>query len=345
MVFVVGVEDLAAHPSERGCVACGIISESVVVGIGPNTSRRRELILRKLTATVVVVLLLAAEASGIGSQRLQAQAYDDMWQYTNSDPVTLTITAVTGDFGITPPADLTLSAGNSGQSSVQLTPTDGFVGAVHLTVTGAAGILGPPGDPTKISASFDSATVNLDSTNTASTTLTLTAGAQVPPGTYSLQLTGTDNSGTKVHFVLVNVTVTPNSSLFSMTLDKTSVVGTYAGVGSIWLNNPAPIGGALIQLASDNLSVQLSANTVKVDAGKSYTTFQYMVDGGLQNTAVATISATYNQVTVSATLQLYPAIHLTAIATGHSKITLYHKSRKAPQFIAGDIRLRAFPKA
>ena len=98
------------------------------------------------------------------------------------------------DFTIAPPAGVSASQGSGGDTAVSTTLSKGTAESIQLTAFDL-----PPG----ATASFSPSTV----TAGGSSTLTLTAGAGTPPGTYTVEVAGTAASA--VHGTPVTFTVSP----------------------------------------------------------------------------------------------------------------------------------------
>ena len=123
------------------------------------------------------------------------------------------------------PATLGLAQAGTGASTVTITPINGFTGTVTLSLSEPSGILATSSnwsDPTKVSYVFSDAAAGTQSSPTATppnalavpvaatknVTLTLTAGGQVPPGAYTLTITGTSVSPALTHTTTLALTVT-----------------------------------------------------------------------------------------------------------------------------------------
>ena len=113
---------------------------------------------------------------------------------TRSDTVNLIVNSP-GDFSLAAsPGSLTITRGGaSGQSTITLSPSNGFVGAVNFTVTGSPG--------PKIIATVSPTSLP----GSGTTTLTVLAQTGSVTGNFKLTITGT--SGTIVHTTAVNLTV------------------------------------------------------------------------------------------------------------------------------------------
>jgi len=116
---------------------------------------------------------------------------------THSTTVSLTVTApVQADFAISAaPSSLTLRHNRSGNYTVTITGSNGFAGAVALSVSGL---------PTGTTGTFSPASV----TGSGSSTLTITTTSSSPHGTVTLTITGV--SGSLTHSKSVSLTVQRN---------------------------------------------------------------------------------------------------------------------------------------
>jgi hypothetical protein len=143
---------------------------------------------------------------------------------------------------VTQPANFSLAGttasvaqGGTGASTITVTRTGGFTGAVTLS-TGTL--------PTGVTASFG--------TNPATTTsaLTFTAAASAPTGTFSVTVTGT--SGTLSHTANVSLVVSaPNNGSATATTVINSNSPYYDDEG-VKLNNTAPITALSITITVQN---------------------------------------------------------------------------------------------
>jgi hypothetical protein len=93
----------------------------------------------------------------------------------------------------------------------------------------------------------------------------------------------------------------PLPTITSLTLNPTNVIGgVQSSIGTVTLSGPAPAGGAQVLLSSSNPSAGVPAS-VTVPAGATSATFTVSTSTVLISTS-ATISATYNNTTKTATL-------------------------------------------
>jgi len=110
------------------------------------------------------------------------------------------------------------------------------------------------------------------------------------------------------------LTVTPNTTLSSLSLNPASVTNGSASIGMVTLSAPASAGGAVVALGSSNTAVATVPTSVTVAAGAPSATFTVSTNSLTAcATSGATISATYGGVTRSATLTVTPATDTVAI--------------------------------
>jgi len=108
--------------------------------------------------------------------------------------------------------------------------------------------------------------------------------------------------------VITNLMVYPtniNVYLSNLTVSPTGVVGAGTSTGTVSLNAPAPAGGAIVQLKSNDPNVTVPVN-VTVPAGSQSASFTIACAGEL-NLTYANISGSYNTWTQAAILTTMPA--------------------------------------
>jgi hypothetical protein len=105
-------------------------------------------------------------------------------------------------------------------------------------------------------------------------------------------------------------------TLSSLTLNPTTVVGGAPSTGTVTLSGPAPSGGAVVSLTSDNPSVARVPATVTVSAGQTTASFTATTSAVSTATRV-TITASYATSRVTATLTVNPPslVSLTLVPT------------------------------
>ncbi len=94
-------------------------------------------------------------------------------------------------------------------------------------------------------------------------------------------------------------------ALTSLTLLPAAVIGGQTTAGTVTLDSPAPTGGALVSLASNNVAVATVPASVTVNEGASSANFTVTTAAVATPTSVS-ISATYNNDTKTATLTVNP---------------------------------------
>jgi len=94
--------------------------------------------------------------------------------------------------------------------------------------------------------------------------------------------------------------------LTSLTLTPSSVIGGTGSTGRVTLNGPAPAGGAVVSLASDNTAAATVPASVTVPSGSTSATFVVATLPVSGSTPVA-ISALYGGVTRTSALTVLPA--------------------------------------
>jgi hypothetical protein len=93
--------------------------------------------------------------------------------------------------------------------------------------------------------------------------------------------------------------------LSSFTVSPTQVIGGSSATGTVNLNNPAPSGGAVVTLTSDNVAVGVPAS-VTIAAGATSKTFN-ITTSSVGSAVTANLSASYGGVTRPASLTVNPA--------------------------------------
>jgi Subtilase family len=99
-------------------------------------------------------------------------------------------------------------------------------------------------------------------------------------------------------------------TLSSVALNPTSVNGGSSSTGTVTLSGPAPIGGAVVSLSSDNTAAATVPGSVAVAYGATSATFTVSTSSVTTSTS-ATISASYAGVTKTASLAVASQAHPT----------------------------------
>ncbi len=198
----------------------------------------------------------------------------------------------TPDFTLsTDSSSLSIAAGSSGTVALKLEPINGFTGTPTFAITGA--VVGTSTD--KISGSV---------TNKI---LTLNVGSGVPTGAYPLKVTAT--SGTLVHNVDLNITVTAATGDFTLNGTSSGIVIAAGASGTVDFNVvpsaefsgviKLTLTGAIVGTGSDKIAVSstFSSNvfTATLAVGANVPAGVYPitatgVSGGLNKTANFTVT-------------------------------------------------------
>jgi hypothetical protein len=157
--------------------------------------------------------------------------------------------------------------------------------------------------------------VSLSSANTS--LVTVPPSVTVPAGQTSVTFTASTAPVTQTTGVVVSASsggTTVSTTLFlvvssavsSVTLNPSTVTGGVSSTGTVTLRSAAPTGNAVVSLASSNTVLATVPFSVTVPAGSTSATFTVNT---AQVTSVSTvnISATFENVTKSATLTLNPS--------------------------------------
>ena len=185
-------------------------------------------------------------------------------------------------------------------SSVSLNPSaviggQSATGTVNLTAAAPTG----------------GASVNLSSANPAanvpvSVTVPASAmSANFPVTTTSVSSTNIGNISASYNSVTKAATFTvnpqPAEALSALSLNPTTVRGGNTSVGTVTLTGPAPTGGLVVNLSSNNSSKAAVPSTVTVAAGNTTATFS-ITTATVNRKTVVTISASRGGITKSASL-------------------------------------------
>jgi len=145
------------------------------------------------------------------------------------------------DFGISAsPSSVSVTAGNSGSSTVSTTITNGFSSAIGLSATGA---------PNGVTVSFSPASI----TGAGSSVATFAVDAGTAAGTYNITITGT--SGSTVHSATVALTVNASTPAADF--------GVSASPASVTVSRRASTFSTVTTAVTDgfNSPISLSAST------------------------------------------------------------------------------------
>ncbi len=156
-------------------------------------------------------------------------------------------------------------------------------------------------------------TILLDSTS--ATALTIPASVSIPAGTNTVSFTGFSNivnDDTTVHVTASGSGISVVASvlikapkLATLTVAPTTVTGGNNATGTVSLDHPAPTGGFVVNLSSNNANIIVPA-TVFVPAGATTASFAITTVAVAVNQS-GIITAVLNGVSKTATLTLAPA--------------------------------------
>src|SRR5260370_327296 len=109
-------------------------------------------------------------------------------------------------------------------------------------------------------------------------------------------------------------------ALSSVTLNPVSVTGGNPSTGTVTLSGPAPSGGAVVSLTSNNTAAATVPATVTVPAGASSATFTVSTSAVAASTSV-TISGSYGSGTQTASLTVTPPATLSLLGLNPVSVT------------------------
>ena len=207
-----------------------------------------------------------------------------------------TSATITGTYGATQTAVLTVNPASAALASVTLNPTS-VTGGTSSTGTVTLTAVAPSGGAVVVLASGNTAVAQVPASVTvAAGAMTATFTVTTSAVTTSTNVTVTGTYGTQS-----SATLTVNPPTFSsLSLSPTSLAGGNSSTGTVRLSGPAPTGGIPIPLSSNNTAVAQVPASVTVAAGATTATFTVTTTPITTSTQVV-ISGTYG-VTRNATL-------------------------------------------
>jgi hypothetical protein len=232
---------------------------------------------------------------------------------------TFTVTTL----AVTASASATISASYAGvtrTASLTVTPQASGPTLTSLTLNPSSVNGGSPSAGTvMLSAPATSGGAVISLLSSSTTVATVPASVTIPAGASSatfsvttLAVTASTSVNISASYAGVaqnaSLTVTPQASgptLTSLTLSPTSVNGGTPSTGGVTLSAPAPTGGALVSLSSNNTAVATVPVNVTIPAGASSATFTVTTLAVTASTSV-NISASYAGVTQNASLTVTP---------------------------------------
>ena len=157
---------------------------------------------------------------------------------------------------------------------------------------------------------------------------TATAPITPPPGKHIVFVRGQDTAG---NFGPVRALFVGDTGLNSLSFNPDEVTGGKTSTGTVTLDAPAPDGGALVSLSSDNTAAVTVPASITVPAGQTTQTFTAKTNPVAAVTDV-TVTAQYGQATTDGGLRVNPP--------ALKKLTVSSASFVAPcQTITGKVTL------
>ena len=277
------------------------------------------------SATGRVVLSAAAPAGGAvvtltsdspsvtvpASVTIPADAVAVIFPVTTSSVTATTAVTITASFGGNPQSiRLNVSPPQAGPVLAGVTVTPTSVAGL-TTATATVTLSGPaPAGGAAVFVTHDSLALDQDLLGinvivpAGATSATFTVGTYKVSVPMVASIIATYGGVTQTAMLTVNPTTAP--TLSTLSLNPASVTGGTSSTGTVTLTAPAPAGGMVVTLASNNTAAATVPASVTVAAGATSATFTVTTNAVTASTAVA-ISATAGVVTRSATLTVNPA--------------------------------------
>ncbi len=199
--------------------------------------------------------------------------------------VTLSLIIPQANFAVTTVAQYkVVYTGNTAQVDVVTTPTNGFNGTIALSVAGL---------PTGVTAAFSKTSVS--GTTGGLSTLTFTAAATAPTGTFTLTIMGTSGGVTKstafTLYVVEKPSCTMTSNPASITLNAGASLGVAVSCKQVQGSFTGPLN--LTVTAPSTALIQLSSGTLQ--PGASITMNVKSLVSSITSTSKITLTATGSQ--------------------------------------------------
>ena len=217
----------------------------------------------------------------------------------NTDTVTAhTSVAVTGTYSGTHASTLSIDPALSGLS---ISPSS-VDGGWPTTGTVTLAIPAPAGGAVVVLSSNNTAaivptSITVPAGQTAASFTITTRGVAVPtPATIVIAYAGATKTA--------SLTIIP--ALASISMSPATVVGSVSSTGTVTMTNPAPTGGAVVALSSNNTAA-IVPTSITVPAGQTTASFT-ITTSGVGAWTSATISGTYVGATQTASLAIAPAL-------------------------------------
>src|SRR6266850_5724354 len=195
-------------------------------------------------------------------------------------------------------------------SSLSLNPTSVVGGAQSSTGTVTLSGAAPSGGAIVAFSSNNTTAARVPSSVTVAagaTSATFTVSTSAVAASTTVTISGTYGGVTRSASLTVTPAAPPAPTLSSLSLNPTNVVGgVQSSTGAVTLSGPAPTGGAIVALSSNNTTAARVPSSVTVAAGATSATFTVSTSAVTASTTV-TISAAYGGTTRSASLTVTPA--------------------------------------
>jgi trimeric autotransporter adhesin len=224
-----------------------------------------------------------------------------------SQPTTATITGTAA--GATTNASLSIMPqGSSTISGLTISPSSLTAGETGTGTLSLASPAGADGALVNLSSSSPVVTVPASVTVPAgetTATFPVTASLVTSPGTATITASSANSTSATVNVIPASSTQTgPATTLASLSVAPSSVISGQAATGTVALASPAPAGGVVVGLASNNPAATVPVS-VTVPAGQTTATFPIST-ATVSTPATATITAVSAN-TQTATLTMDPA--------------------------------------
>jgi len=244
------------------------------------------------------VVALASDKTTVAqvpaSVTVAAGATTANFNVTTNPVATNTSASISGTYGVGQAATLMVTAASL--SGLSLNPTS-VVGGTNSTGTVTLNGAAPTGGAVVTLASNNNAAQVPANVTVAGGAMTADFNVTTIPVSSS---TLANISGTYGATQSAGLTVTP-TTLGSVTLNPTSVLGGNSSTGTVVLSSAAPAGGTVVALTSDKITVAQVPGSVTVVAGSTTATFTVTTNPVGANTPVG-ISGTYGADQLTAVL-------------------------------------------
>jgi len=237
------------------------------------------------TTGTSIMTLTATSTATLGTVSARVTGSSGTLSSTANVPLTVTA-ASAGDYSLSAgPSSISVVQGGTGASTITVSPTNGFTGAVSLSASGL---------PSGVTASFSPAST------TGTSVLTLTALSAATVGTATVTVTGVSGSLTHTTTIPVTVSAAPDYSLSAV---PASVAQGGSGTSNVSVNALNGFTGS-VALAVSGLPTGVTASfSPATTTSSSVLTFVASSTATL-GTATVTITGTSGSLTHTVTVAL-----------------------------------------